>query len=185
MTVKTSWETIESWLEENAPSVKDNLGEGATDAEIAETEKTLGLSLPEAVKDSYRIHNGQPNEGEALFGEWQLLSLQDMVREWQRVKELVDSGAITNPTSKPDKGVKADWWNDKWIPVTWNFNGDLWCVDLDPDSDGKTGQIVNFWSSETERELLAESFGELLETLAADLKKGVYSYDDSYGLMKN
>ena len=49
----------DAWLDANAPDVKKSLNSGATDKDIADAEAVLGVSLPEDVKASYKIHNGQ------------------------------------------------------------------------------------------------------------------------------
>jgi internalin A len=46
-------------LATNAPNALNNLQPGAGDEQIRQLEESLGIELPEDVKQLYRIHNGQ------------------------------------------------------------------------------------------------------------------------------
>ncbi|HCF27872.1 MAG TPA: hypothetical protein DEV81_11890, partial [Cyanobacteria bacterium UBA11049] len=64
----------------------------------------LGVSFPEDVKDSYRIHNGQKScfdtpdrqqwKDYCLIDYRQLLSLARIKDEWSVWKELLDTGGL-------------------------------------------------------------------------------------------
>ena len=98
------WTRIENWLADNAPEILENLNPGATEEEIKRTEEFLGISFPEDVKDSDRIHNGQKPyvdtpDGQqwkdyCLIDMWQLLSLDRIKHEWSIWKELLDTGGL-------------------------------------------------------------------------------------------
>ncbi len=172
------WSRVDSWLEANAPDMLGSLLPGATDKQIRAAEAALGIDFPEDVKESYGIHNGQNDLGAPLMGEWQLLSLKDMVRQWKIMKKLVASGTFAESQARPVGAVKADWYNLKWIPVAYNGAGDLRCVDLDPPSRGKAGQIVSFWHTDDKRERLAPSFQAWMKEFADDLEHGNYKVED-------
>jgi cell wall assembly regulator SMI1 len=172
------WNRIETWLEENAPDVRGSLLPGATEKAIRAAEKAMGIDFPEDVKESYRVHNGQHELGAPLMGEWQLLSLKDMVRQWKVMKKLVASGAFAENRGRPVGPVRPDWYNLKWIPVAYNGAGDFHCVDLDPPPRGKAGQIVSFWHVDDKRERLATSFRAWVKEFADDLERGNYTVED-------
>ncbi len=67
------WWRIERWLNDEAPYVLASLQAGATIADIAETETLLGVRLPEDVRVSYLLHNGQVTNGIGFIEEWELL----------------------------------------------------------------------------------------------------------------
>src|SRR2546421_31964 len=143
--MQTVWKRIESWLNGNAPEILSDLLPGATGKKLRSTEKILGVEFPDDVKSSYRIHDGQQGQSSPLMGEWQLLSLEDMVSQWKIMKDLVDAGKFDNVTSAPVGPVRADWWNLKWIPIAYNGAGDFYCLDLNPAPKGSIGQIISFW----------------------------------------
>ncbi|WP_332455118.1 SMI1/KNR4 family protein [Burkholderia ubonensis] len=63
---------------------------------------------------------------------------------------------------EPEPGIRGDWYNLKWIPLTHNGSGDHLCVDLDPDEGGRIGQVIRVWHDSPERELVAKGVGEWL-----------------------
>ena len=78
--METIWNRIETWLVANAPEILNNLQPGATDEAIKQAEIFLGIELPEDVKASYRLHNGQDGYNGLMDG-WELLSLERMMDE--------------------------------------------------------------------------------------------------------
>jgi cell wall assembly regulator SMI1 len=172
------WNQIDFWLRANVPDIHSDLLAGATDEEIYSAEEHMDVKFPEDVKISYKIHNGQIGDASPLLGEWELLSLEDMINQWNIMKKLVDAGKFTNVASKPIGPVKADWWNIKWIPITYNGAGDLYCLDLDPAPGGEVGQIISFWHMDEKRERLASNFREWLQRYADELENGKYTVED-------
>src|SRR5687768_15301119 len=57
--VSTSWARIKAWLRGNLPETLADLCPGASAALIEEFENTIGRRLPDDVRESWRIHNGQ------------------------------------------------------------------------------------------------------------------------------
>jgi len=185
--IKAVWKRIESWLEQNAPEVAVGLGDGATEEQIAVAERKLGVALPEEVHASYSIHDGQQTDrslggvvGGVFVPGGDFLSLARIVDEWTVWKDLLDSSTFDGIQSDPQPGIKPDWWNPRWIPITYDGSGNHHCVDLDPAPGGTVGQIITMWHDGGEREVMAASFGEWLATLADEYERGewVYSEDD-------
>src|SRR5579884_1529995 len=58
-TMREIWDIIEDWLAANTPWIYESLAPPATDDEIREAEVALGLTFPDDLRESYRIHNGQ------------------------------------------------------------------------------------------------------------------------------
>jgi len=172
------WNRIDSWLQANLPEIYSDLLPGATEEEIRLAEEHMGVYFPEDVKISYRIHNGQIGDESPLLGEWELLSLEDMINQWNIMKKLFDAGKFTNIASKPIGPVRADWWNIKWVPVAYNGAGDLYCLDLAPASGGEVGQIISFWHMDEKRERLASNFRNWLHRYADDIENGKYKVEN-------
>src|SRR4051794_5295392 len=57
--MQTLWGRIEAWLDAHVPGGADILAPGATSEEITDAERFLGVSFPEDVRDSFRLHDGQ------------------------------------------------------------------------------------------------------------------------------
>src|SRR5262249_54795991 len=117
-----AWERLEAALGAARPEVAKSLRRGTTEAKLARVGKALGVRLPADVRASYLLHNGQKGRG-GLFPEgfadldadFFLLTVDDVQGEWEKWKELLDDGDLDRP-STPDRGVRADWWNPKWVP---------------------------------------------------------------------
>jgi cell wall assembly regulator SMI1 len=128
--MKEIWNRIESWLAVNAPELLKDLRPGATDEQIQEAEEFLSVKFSEDFKESSRIHDGQFNNVRSgLLYHWDFLSLKGIMSEWETWKELLDSGEFVDIMSEPDKFIKNDWWNPKWIPLTHDLSGNHHCLD--------------------------------------------------------
>jgi len=183
--MKLIWDRIHAWLVDNAPEVLASLQPGATDEQIRAAEKELGVSFPADVKAAYRTHNGQAEGPRGyppafLYG-WEWLSLERILDEWGVWKGLVEAGDFDDCESEPDDGVRSDWFNLAWVPLTYSGSGDHHCLDLDPAEGGQAGQIIQMWHDATERPLVAPTFLAWLSEFADDLEADVYNVTE-YGL---
>jgi cell wall assembly regulator SMI1 len=158
---------------------------GATDQQINKAERRLGVTFPEPVRQSYRIHDGQEPDGPALIDAWEFLSLERIVDEWDVWKQLLDGGEFARSRSKPEPGIRGDWWAPRWIPLTYSGSGDHHCLDLDPAPGGTLGQVILMYHDMTERPLVAPSFEAWLGRFADDLEAGEYVFsEDDGGLVR-
>lgn len=183
--MKETWTKIEDWLQENAGQIYDSLNEGASDEDFENLEELINKRLPDDFKAFYRIHNGQDSIGEGMIDTEELLSTERIMDEWQVWKDLYDKGVFDESVSESDKGVKENWWNPFWIPITYDGSGNHYCLDLSPDDGGKRGQIIRIWHDSPERELIADSFSEWMTDFANDLADGEYIYSEEWGGIVN
>src|SRR5262249_32244088 len=116
--MKTIWDRIHTWLRQHAPDLEADLYPGASEEDLAEAERALGLTLPEDVKAAYRIHNGQhaPADGYpwAFLHGWGWLSLERVVGKWQEQREAMEAGGFAELCADPEGPVREDWWNLRW-----------------------------------------------------------------------
>ena len=174
--VQSSWKRIELALANDFPAIRKSLGKGATEKTLAKLEKQLGVKLSADILASLAIHNGQNVEG-TLFsdrdnGDFYLLPVTEIVSDWKMLKMLVGIGEFEDQTSRPDKGIRDDWYNLGWIPLLSNGGGDLICVDLAPAKGGKKGQVLMMNHDSASRQLLAKSFKEFLSHMADEIEDG-------------
>ncbi len=179
--MKEIWARIDAWLKVNAPKVFDRLQPGASDSVIEAVENALSIQFPEDVKASYRIHNGQQTiyDYGLIPDAQEFLSLDRVQAEWAVWKELLNQGQLVGK-SEPGLGIKSDWWNARWIPLTWDGDGNHYCLDLDPAEGGTVGQIIRMIHDDSYRELLAPSFHSWLEDYAAKLESGEYVFSEKH-----
>lgn len=107
--------------------------------------------------------------------------LNRLVQYWQSWKEVLENGDFDRIRSEPDDGIRNDWWNPGWIPITQNAAGDHLCLDLAPTPEGDVGQIIPLWHDTPERTLEAVSFEEWVTAFADGLERGLYVYSKGYG----
>lgn len=108
--VAHSWRKIDAWAEEHYPELFDQLCEGATNNDLNELEHQLDCSLPQDVRESLMIHDGQERWGTPtgiIFGSM-LLDCEELVQEWEQWRKvnqqfLLDT-AVTNP-AMPSKAL--------------------------------------------------------------------------------
>jgi len=172
--VEDVWRRIEVWLEINAPEMLRSLRPGATLDAIRAAEATLDVTFPDDLVASYLVHDGQEPLSDALMGDWDVLSLKNVVAQWEMMRELPpdddprDADNLTDP-------VRHDWWNPRWVPVSYDGGGDLRCVDLDPAPSGIVGQVITFWHTVEDRDVVARNFREWLNAFADDLERDRYT----------
>ena len=161
-----------------------SFGPPASDTSILAAEAAFGVKLPDDLRSSLAIHNGDATkkagdegwQSDGPFADFELLSLGSMLSEWQVWQ---DSASKEGLEPKPEGPVKALWWNPLWIPFT-VIGGSTWhyCIDLDPDEGGQPEQIIEIADDESWRRVIAPSFRSFLRGIAKDLEAGRYSLDD-------
>ncbi|MEJ0058142.1 MAG: SMI1/KNR4 family protein [Terricaulis sp.] len=157
------------------------LAAGASAAEIAETERVIGVALPADLVHLLSRHNGS-SEAQVLPG-WELFSADRIVREWRvweelRRDEFVPDGLTCNPAG-PIRG--DEWWRLGWIPFTGDGGGNHLCIDMDPAPGGAVGQIITMWHDDETREVVAPSLTDFVEMIADDLEAGDLHWDEDWG----
>lgn len=178
------WERIEAFLQSHAAlaeSTKPFLNPGATEEEILSAESAVRVRFPEDFRASLKRHNGQAR-GEVLLGMGALLSTREIAQQWTVWNELHEGGSFVDDfPSSPDSGVKANWWNPRWIPITHDGGGDHDCLDMDPAEGGTVGQIIEMWHDDDPRPLRAPSFLSWLTTAASSLEDGIVAWEEGAG----
>lgn len=165
-TVQEIWERIESALERLAPVLAAALLTGVSEARLAAAQRQLGVELPADVLDFYRCHDGLP--GVHVSGYGPVRSLAELVRDALERAEDADE-----PTDEEEDGeIRRDiGWSAGWIPLIPQGNGDVVCVDLDPPTPERRGQIIDWTHEGWTADYLAPSWREYLDAFAAELEE--------------
>lgn len=174
MGIAANWQEVERWLRAHAPKVLARLPKGASAADLAYVEKTWRLGLPQELRESLAIHDGNASTFD-LYGPDEsplgmLLSLHEIVLAWRRLKPLAGHKA------ESIIGVRKFWWHRKWLPVLGGY-GNHTCLDLDPARGGKVGQVF-VWAHDGGPicDVVAPSYGALFARFVRELKEGRYRY---------
>lgn len=167
------------------PEADLRLNTGCSDEDLADLEHIVGANLPDAFKVLYRVCDGQAEDGDDLLNGEEWLSLERITEEWQNWQSQYDKGLfIENGLAKAgiptDDGVRALWWSPLWLPFTCDGAGNHACVDLNPSSSGRYGQIIRVWRDDASRNLEATSLDEWIEAYVEGLEEGDYVYDAEF-----
>ncbi len=174
--VRQVWARIETVLGRIAPPVAAAMPPGATEQEIEAAEAAMGVELPVDVRESYRCHNGLPR---VVIGRHEALySLGEMVDDWR--ERVVDAGDPPWDEREEDGVIRRDLgWSAGWIPFIGISNGDVICIDLDPPTPERRGQIMD-WSHEGWRARYeCGGLREFLEAFAAGLEADLYQFHEA------
>ena len=126
----------------------------ASDEEIRELERLVGVHLPADYKDLVKVTNGAQNF--TLIG-WRFCSVAEAAEIWKdNSEQYPQSSSMTKQKdlridNTPDRGttpqVKKNHWNDKWVPVFYApRNHNYICMDFDPAPGGTPGQLIGYHS---------------------------------------
>lgn len=180
--VAASWEKIEQWLQEHAPSWNP-LHPGATKLQIDEAEVSLNLSFPEDLRALYGKHNGSKDFFPGVDTSRYLMPLSEVVQHSKMLRENLERNEFAGIEVKADVGIAPVFWHKAWIPFVSNGGGDYYCVDLAPGENGELGQILSFNHENGERWLVAPSLMAWLWDLAEELQSGDLRYEEAKGLV--
>lgn len=170
--IAACWSRIERWLAANAPGAASGLPAGASRPAFARAEKVLGYPLPREVKESLALHDGSAHLW--LHDRGEFLSLDGILSAWDQEFDLWGDGN-NDACAAPRGPIKKKWFTRKWLPVLDARTGDYVCVDLDPPKGGKRGQLIAWYHDAGPTEVVAPSFGVLLQRFAQDLEAGRYA----------
>ncbi|KAK3326568.1 hypothetical protein B0H66DRAFT_164986 [Apodospora peruviana] len=108
--VASSWNKIDKWADENYPELFDQLCEGATVNDLNELEHQLDCSLPQDVRQSLQIHDGQERGGTptGIIFSSMLLDCEEIVQEWENWRKVNQEFLLeTTVAVKPSLPSKA------------------------------------------------------------------------------
>ncbi|KVO63756.1 hypothetical protein WT66_12150 [Burkholderia stagnalis] len=161
-TIAAAWSRLDAWRRTLPADAPEPFRGPASDEDLRALEAGLGVALPAAWRESLRLHDGQEAGRTEPFAGETLLSARQILVQWSIWHDLVARGDLADCEGEPEPGIRGDWYNLKWIPLTHNGSGDHLCIDLDPDEGGRIGQVIRVWHDSPEREHVAESVGEWL-----------------------
>lgn len=151
----------------------------ATSAEITQAERQLEVVFPPELRDLYAACNGTR---EGLIAGLPLLSLEDLLAVNRRQQsDLVGNDPNFDPllyTSTPPGAIRTFYWLPGWVALA-QENDNYFCVDLDPDDRGQSGQIIACGRNEQHR-VMAGNLGDLLAALNAGISSGAVALGSAY-----
>lgn len=171
------WERVRRALDTHAPGLSKTLRRGADEAALGAAEAALGVTLPDEVRESMRIHDGTSYY---IVDGWEFEPVDRIVSLHAMFCEFVDDGTITLGDSnwvRTHGPVRPQKWNRRWISIASDGNGDHLALDLDPPPDGTLGQVIRIDRDVRDVYVIAPSLRAMLEGFADDLEQGRYDIE--------
>jgi cell wall assembly regulator SMI1 len=211
--VSHSWKRIDRWAEEHYEELFDQLSEPATLNDLNELELDLDCSLPQDVRESITIHDGQERGGTPtgiIFGSM-LLDCEEILQEWKQWKEVNDQYMLSATQEVPKafgsttlQPVNPQWRNELlskqdcvpanavqkayahpgWIPLVRDWGGNNIAIDLAPGPQGKWGQVILFGRDYDIKYVVARSWSAFMAMVADDLGSGKWFVEEESGALK-
>lgn len=192
--IETLWRRIDAALGKHAPAVLETLSGPASGKQLAALEKELGQPLPDDLRRTWAVHDGQDDEIEEhlLFADFPFYGVAraraarkegrvvaKMLGVDKQTDDLVAWHAlVADGIGSIDGPVKARDHHDAWLPIG-ACNGDVFrYLDLDPAPGGTVGQVIEVDPESVSWRVLAPSFGDLLARYAEALEAGAIDWDE-------
>jgi len=145
--MKELWAELKALLADVSPDVTESLSKGAGAKSISSAQKELGFDLPNDLRDSLRVHDGQATDEILFHGEWYLLSIEKTVSDREYV-----GPSLT--------------------PFAANGAGDFLCV-LNSEKEGALWPVVQFSHEGDREETVYSSYRKWFESVIDDLQRQV------------
>ena len=128
--------------------------------------------LFDTLYDSFNGQTGSIN----LFGEFQLLSFDESMVQWEDNYSNFGSDESASCSSKIRSGLS---WRKLWFPFAWDsIRNRLLILDFDPSPNGNFGQVFLYDCRQTPGRYLADSLGAFLMWYWSRLSESGYELDD-------
>ncbi|MAU84055.1 MAG: hypothetical protein CME34_19725 [Gordonia sp.] len=164
-----------------APNMRARFRPPATGADFSRYEEFFGESFPDDLAPVMKLANGCPRDGDFFLH--QLLGVDEVI-ETRRGMELMRrhyAGMVNGDypliVSLKPSIVSARYWSDGWIPFTATDGDGGLALDLSPEIDGRTGQVVNYGLDENWRACVAPTVAGLLARINELITAGRFLID--------
>jgi cell wall assembly regulator SMI1 len=118
------------------------------------------------------------------INEKDLQNYPDLVRNMSRHSKNDYIKKLPKQKSFPENKIKSQYANSNWIPLVTDNTGNHIAIDLDPDVDGKIGQVIIFGREFDTKYVIADNWGQFMNMFALDFenpKKCKLDYDSDLG----
>lgn len=178
--VKSTWARIDKWLSKHLPNVQKSLNRGATKRQIKDFETLTRRVLPDDVKESLLIHNGQADVTTGVIFGLQLMPLDQMAGSWECVRPFEEDGSESSRVKSLPKGAVQRCENHPgWIPMTHDWSGSHIGIDTAQGITGNWGQVINFGRSEYTHVAISSSWRDFLADFMDELANENFNLEDT------
>lgn len=170
---------IQTWAREYVPEV--TFRPPASPAAVDNFAEKSGLNLPDELRQTLLVVDGETQKSAGMIGNWRLLPVSEIQAIWGLLTQLSEKGAFSDAKPKVSPYIRDIWWHHNWIPVVSSDTGDYFCIDTDPLEPERFGQVLLFLQAQPQRVLVAANMRMWFDRIVRDLQAGLYTYDPEAG----
>ena len=153
--MKNELQILDKQLRDKRPEYYSKLQDPLTAGEIAALEVKYETTLPNDVKELYLWKNGQQYDHYEAFANNSMFEpLENVLNSAQEL-----TGSIGY------EFLFKNWWNVHWLPLFSNGGGAYICYDTEGTFTGNKGQILEYWNSDNDRNIIAPDLPTLLKVI--------------------
>lgn len=174
---------LQECIESRFPATAASLKLGASERQIEDLERRIGIRLPDQVRVLYRWHNGQSDETSSigLFFGLPFLPIDRVIQHWDFECRTLN-GSTSDELDEWAKGysclpagtIQRVVMNRSWVPLADDSAGSYLGLDFNPDVHGSVAQVISFGGREPIRVRAAENIANFLEDLLFMYEQGQY-----------
>ena len=170
---------------EGIKNIYPNINEeqlAVTEGHVLEIEKNMNVQFNNELKIWFRLIGNAKFGIDGFLAGMEIYSADEMFEEWKSWREFDGDKNLNNSiyySSSPEGAVRCRYTNPKWIPLAHDYCSNYIGVDLDPDINGKVGQIIDFGRDENNKKVIANSIKEYLKLLIKYQDEMMISEDDN------
>lgn len=142
---------------------------------IKKLKSLIDGELPDDFLELYSEIDGQKTDniaGGPILG-LKLLSINEIIEEIGIWTDLLrENYGTENIDNKYPDIVSTSYYKEGWIPLLYDGGGNFLAMDLNPESKGKRGQIINFGPDEYLRYVVFSSLNNMIEWQVKQMKDG-------------
>lgn len=146
---------LDSNLIKLRPDFYVNLNNPLKESEIKNLEEKFNVIIPDDLRKLYQWKNGQSNDCyNSLVNNSMFMPLEEALESAEEMTSMI--------------GFDFDidnWWNENWIPIFHNGGGDHICYDMRGIFTGQQGQLIEFWHSDNDRNVIAPNLKSFIEKI--------------------
>lgn len=142
----------------------------------------------EKLNNEEKIIENDPNfkmvEKINRISEKDLKSYPDLMRNMSTHSKTDYIKKLPDQKSYPPKKIKLQYANPNWIPLVTDNAGNNIAIDLDPDTEGKLGQVIIFGREYDTKYVIADNWGQFMNKFALDFENPKHcklEYDSELG----
>lgn len=146
---------LDHYIKTTRPQFYVELNDPLSENQIKELEDTFNIQLPPDMKMLYSWKNGQKD---TCFESFVNNSTFTPLAE-----ALANAAEMTSMIGL-DFEIE-NWWNKDWLPIFHNGGGDHICYDMVGLFTGQKGQLIEFWHSANDRNVIAVGLLSFIKNL--------------------